>query len=98
MCLPAPEATFVTGNPCPAPNVATQVSRGESGPSACRPELSRSLPNRGPVRFVECDYISCYDGYVKARKVPFTIRELQDLAEFRFQIRRFLRFSEEQSE
>lgn len=32
-----------------------------------------------------------------ARKVQFTIREFQALAEFRFQIRRFLRFSEDQA-
>lgn len=32
-----------------------------------------------------------------ARKAQFTIRELQDLAEFRYQIRLFLRFSEDQA-
>jgi DNA-binding MarR family transcriptional regulator len=31
-----------------------------------------------------------------ARRVQLTIHELQDLAEFRYQIRRFLRFSEDQ--
>jgi DNA-binding MarR family transcriptional regulator len=49
------------------------------------------------MRLVERRYISCYDGYVTARKVQFTTRELQDLAEFRYQIRRFLRFSEDQA-
>jgi DNA-binding MarR family transcriptional regulator len=34
---------------------------------------------------------------VTARRVQFTIRELQDLAEFRYQIRLFLRFSEDQA-
>jgi DNA-binding MarR family transcriptional regulator len=34
---------------------------------------------------------------VIARKVQLTIRELQDLSEFRYQIRRFLRFSEDQA-
>jgi DNA-binding MarR family transcriptional regulator len=32
-----------------------------------------------------------------ARRAQLTIRELQDLAEFRYQIRRFLRFSEDQA-
>jgi DNA-binding MarR family transcriptional regulator len=31
------------------------------------------------------------------RRTQLTIRELQDLAEFRYQIRRFLRFSEDQA-
>jgi DNA-binding MarR family transcriptional regulator len=34
---------------------------------------------------------------VVAEKAQFTIREIQDLAEFRYQIRRFLRFSEDQA-
>jgi len=38
--------------------------------------------------------ISCYDMSVRAR---LTVREFQALAEFRFQIRRFLRFSEDQA-
>jgi DNA-binding MarR family transcriptional regulator len=41
--------------------------------------------------------ISRYDGYVVTEKAQLTIRELQDLAEFRYQIRRFLRFSEDQA-
>ena len=43
----------------------------------------------------EC--MSCYDIYVAARTKPLTIREFQALAEFRYQIRRFLRFSEDQA-
>jgi DNA-binding MarR family transcriptional regulator len=34
---------------------------------------------------------------VTTKRAQFTIRELQDLAEFRYQIRRFLRFSEDQA-
>jgi DNA-binding MarR family transcriptional regulator len=34
---------------------------------------------------------------VVTEKAQLTIRELQDLAEFRYQIRRFLRFSEDQA-
>jgi DNA-binding MarR family transcriptional regulator len=41
--------------------------------------------------------MSCYDIYVAARTKPLTIREFQALAEFRYQIRRFLRFSEDQA-
>ena len=41
--------------------------------------------------------ISCYDIYVRARTAPLTAREFQALAEFRYQIRRFLRFSEDQA-
>lgn len=60
-------------------------------------QYCKSFSNIEPVRRVESRYISCYDKYVTARKAQLTIRELQDLAEFRYQIRRFLRFSEDQA-
>jgi DNA-binding MarR family transcriptional regulator len=41
--------------------------------------------------------ISCYDIYVIKKKARLTTREFQELAEFRYQIRRFLRFSEDQA-
>ena len=41
--------------------------------------------------------ISCYDISVTARTARLTSREFQALAEFRYQIRRFLRFSEDQA-
>ena len=41
--------------------------------------------------------MSCYDISVAVRTKPLTIREFQALAEFRYQIRRFLRFSEDQA-
>ena len=43
------------------------------------------------------EYISCYDIYMTARKTRLTSREYQALAEVRYQIRRFLRFSEDQA-
>jgi DNA-binding MarR family transcriptional regulator len=45
---------------------------------------------------VEFDDISCYDIYV-TKTTQVSTREFQALAEFRFQIRRFLRFSEDQA-
>jgi DNA-binding MarR family transcriptional regulator len=41
--------------------------------------------------------ISCYDMSVAARTTRLKSREFQALAEFRYQIRRFLRFSEDQA-
>lgn len=41
--------------------------------------------------------MSCYDISVTARTAPLTTHEFQALAEFRYQIRRFLRFSEDQA-
>jgi DNA-binding MarR family transcriptional regulator len=41
--------------------------------------------------------MSCYDISVTARTAPLTTREFQALAELRYQIRRFLRFSENQA-
>jgi DNA-binding MarR family transcriptional regulator len=46
---------------------------------------------------VEFDDISCYDIYVTVTATQLSTREFQALAEFRFQIRRFLRFSEDQA-
>jgi DNA-binding MarR family transcriptional regulator len=40
---------------------------------------------------------SCYDIYMTVRTIPLTHHEFQALAEFRFQIRKFLRFSEDQA-
>ena len=50
-----------------------------------------------PIQVVEGNNISCYDIYMTRRSAPLAIREFQDLAEFRYQIRRFLRFSEDQA-
>jgi DNA-binding MarR family transcriptional regulator len=46
---------------------------------------------------IEFELMSCYDITVTVRTKPLTIREFQALAEFRYQIRRFLRFSEDQA-
>ena len=46
---------------------------------------------------VELDDISCYDIYVTVTATQLSTREFQALAEFRFQIRRFQRFSEDQA-
>jgi DNA-binding MarR family transcriptional regulator len=46
---------------------------------------------------VEFNDISCYDISVTTKTTQLSTREFQALAEFRFQIRRFLRFSEDQA-
>ena len=51
----------------------------------------------GPRQVLEFDYISCYDISMTARTTELSIREFQELAKFRYLIRRFLRFSEDQA-
>jgi DNA-binding MarR family transcriptional regulator len=60
-------------------------------------EAQVSVSDSKPMASIESKCMSCYDISVTVRTKPLTIREFQALAEFRYQIRRFLRFSEDQA-